>query len=300
MKDSFKRYLLAVVGVFTVMLPFFFYSSSLKARQDLAFADKVLLTVTEPIAALFSFLRIEVKNSFEQYISLVDAKSEAFALRQQNAELSVKLQLARELELENQRLREIVNFTARVKEDFLAANVLSRDPSYFFDSIRINRGSDSGVKTGMAVVAADGAVGIVLNVFPKVARVLLVTDPNATIDVIVSRNRKRGVLQGTASNLMTLKHSGKGSRIQVGDQVLTSGLTSSFPRGIVVGRVVNVQLESDNVSQRVEVEPAVDFSDLSEVLVLNRPNPELDAIAQIGGQQWLDRVLHPGGGSAVQ
>jgi rod shape-determining protein MreC len=146
----------------------------------------------------------------------------------------------------------------------------------------------------MAVVAASGAVGIVMNVMPNVSQVLLITDPNSSTDVIVSRNRKRGVLQGTATNFMQLKHVGKGSKIQVGDQILTSGLTSAFPRGISVGRVVNIQVESDNVSQRVEVEPVADFSDLSEVLVLRRPSPELDIISEIGGQEWMDKVLHTG------
>jgi rod shape-determining protein MreC len=289
-----KRYILGFVAVITVALPFFFYSSSLKARQDLNLMEKVILSVTSPVESVFAFFKVRVGGAIDNTLLLWDAKHEAAVLRQENAKLSVKLQIASELELENQRLRELLHFSERYNQDFLSARVLARDPSYFFDSLRIDRGADDGVRIGMAVVSANGAVGLVMKAASSSSHVLLVTDPNMSLDVIVARNRKRGVLQGMAIANMTLRHLGKGSRVQVGDQILSSGLTGSFPRGIPVGRVADIQLESDNVTQHIEVEPFVDFADLSEVLVLRNPNPEIDAIQEIGGSEWMDKIMHTG------
>lgn len=289
-----KRYLVVLLVLFTLALPFLFYSSGLKARQDLTALEKVLLAVSQPIDELFRFSKMEILGSFESYILLADAKEEANQLREENARLSVNLQVVRELERENERLRSLLNFSKKFGSDYLAAHVLTRDPSYLFESVRIDRGWDDGIRTGMAVVAAQGAVGLVMKTLPSYSHVLLLTDPNLSLDVIVSRNRKRGVLQGRADSNMFLKHVGKGSKVQVGDLVTTSGLTGAFPRGILVGEVVQVELESDNVTQKVEVAPSVDLGDLSEVLVIRRQNPELNVIRELGGPTWMDGVLDSG------
>ncbi len=293
--DSLKRYILWFVAVGTVALPFFYFSSSLSSRQDLNFFEKIVLSVSNPFDAVFRFVKIELGGAVDEYLLLLDAKREAAGLRQENARLAIRLQVASELEQENVRLRELLSFADRSGQDFLASRVLSRDPSYFFDSIRIDRGMADGVRPGMAVVAASGAVGLVMKVGASTAHVLLLTDPNMSLDVIVARNRKRGVLKGLAASRLILRHTGSGSRVQVGDQIITSGLTGSFPRGVAVGRVAAIQLDSDNITQIIEVQPEVDFAEISEVLVLRKPNPELEIINEVGGADWLDRVLQTSG-----
>lgn len=299
MADRLRKYFIGIIGLFTVLFPFFFYSSELKARQDLNFLEKVVLTLNAPVDVVFRFFSVTVAGVFDDYIIMVRANEEARTLREQNARLSVQLQIAREMELENQRLKDLLQFREKLSGEFMASRVLARDPSYFYDSVRLNRGSRDGVRPGMAVLAAEGAVGLVIKVTGDTSHVLLVTDPNSSVDVIVARNRKRGVLEGTAGSLMRLKHVGKGGNVQVGDLLLTSGLTGSFPRGILVGRVSNIQLESDHVTQRVEVEPSVSFADLSEVLLLKQPSLEMDVIDRVGGADWMERILRTGqkGGS---
>ena len=292
--DGLKRYILGMVAFVTVTLPFFYYSSELRARQDLNFVEKIVLSVAAPLDSLVSILKVKVGGTLDHYLLLVDAKLEAAALREENARLSVRLQVAGELEQENARLRELLNFADRSGLDYLASRVLSRDPSYDFDSIRIDRGLRDGVRTGFAVVSAQGAVGLVMKVGPATSHVLLLSDPNMSLDVVIARNRKRGVLRGLAGSRLALRHVGAGSRVQIGDQIVTSGLTGAFPRGILVGRVSMIELDTDNVTQIIEVQPVVDYTSLSEVLVLRRPNPEIEIINEIGGPGWLERVMQPG------
>jgi rod shape-determining protein MreC len=299
MGDRLRKYLIGIIGFFTVLFPFFFYSSDLRARQDLNFLEKVVLTFNAPVDAVFRFFRVTVAGVVDDYILTVGANEEARQLREENAKLSVQLQIAREMELENERLRALLQFREEHGREFMASRVLARDPTYFYDSVRLNRGARDGVRPGMSVMAAAGAVGLVIKVTADTAHVLLVTDPNSSVDVIVARNRKRGVLEGTAGSSMRLKHVGKGGNVQVGDLLLTSGLTGSFPRGILVGRVSNIQLESDHVTQKVEVEPSVPFEDLSEVLVLKAPSLEMEVLDRVGGPDWMERILRTGqkGGS---
>ncbi len=292
--DGIRRYIIVFVTVFSVVLPFFYYSSSLRTRQDLNLLEKIVLSVSQPFDALLGKIKVTFGDALHNYVVLVGAREEAAALREENARLSIRLQIASELEQENARLRELLQFADRSGEDYVSARVLSRDPSYFFDSIRINRGARDGIRSGLAVVAAGGAVGLVMRVGAATSHVLLLSDPNMSLDVIVARNRKRGVLRGLAASRMALRHASTGSSVLVGDQVMTSGLTGAFPRGVLVGQVASVDLDKDNVSQVIQVTPAVDFSGLSEVLVLRRPNPEIEVISQIGGPGWLERVMQTG------
>ena len=111
------------------------------------------------------------------------------------------------------------------------------------------------------------------------------------MDVIVARNRRRGVLQGGLSYAMQFKYFERGNNLLIGDEIVTSGLTGAFPSGIPIGRVVSINSSLDNVTQIVEVEPAVDFSDLKEALILMTPNREVDVIQAEGGPDWIKKLI---------
>jgi rod shape-determining protein MreC len=121
--------------------------------------------------------------------------------------------------------------------------------------------------------------------------VLLLIDPNSNLDVIVARNRRRGVLQGSMAESMRFKYLERGSSILVGDEIVTSGLTGPFPSGILVGKVTDIRLSSDGVTETIEVKPAVNFSDISEALILLNPNREVDVIRKVGGVDWMKKLL---------
>jgi rod shape-determining protein MreC len=143
----------------------------------------------------------------------------------------------------------------------------------------------------MAVVAAEGAVGVVMRTLAGYSDVLLLNDPNSNLDVIVARNRRRGMLEGSSGQTMLFKYADRGSRVLVGDEIVTSGLTGPFPRGIVVGKVARIRVEPDGVTQVIEVEPAVNFAEVSEALILLRSSREVDVIRKLGGVDWMKKLV---------
>ena len=119
----------------------------------------------------------------------------------------------------------------------------------------------------MAVVVSEGVVGRVIEVSAHTAKVLLISDPNSAVDVIIQRSRAQGILEGRVEEFGILKYIQKSDDVQMGDKVITSGLGGIFPKGLIVGTVTKVERKRPGVFQYIEVTPSVDFSRLEEVLV---------------------------------
>ncbi|NBO38001.1 rod shape-determining protein MreC [bacterium] len=287
----FRRYGFALLVLSAFVFPFAFYSSDVAARRDLSFVEKLVYTVSRPVETLFNVLIHQSTGLIRSYVDLRGARVEAERLKEENAKLSVKMQMLKEVENENERLQKLLNFVRQVSLKFVSGQVQSGDPSFLYKSIRLNRGESEGVLPGMGVVAAEGAVGVVMRTVGSYSDVLLLNDPNSNLDVIVARNRRRGMLEGSSGQAMLFKYADRGSRVIVGDEIVTSGLTGPFPRGIGVGKVSRIRVEPDGVTQVIEVEPAVNFAEVSEALILLRSSREVDVIRKVGGVDWMKRLV---------
>jgi len=124
------------------------------------------------------------------------------------------------------------------------------------------------VHPDMPVTVAEGLVGRVVNSSSDMSRVLLLTDPNHSVDCRVASTRDRGVLSGSLERGCILRYIHLKSRIRPGDEVVTSGLDGIFPRGLPVGKVETVEKGSQGLFLEARVIPAVDFSEIEEVLVI--------------------------------
>jgi rod shape-determining protein MreC len=121
----------------------------------------------------------------------------------------------------------------------------------------------------MAVVTPIGLLGRVVSVTARTAKVLLLTDPNSGVDVLVQRTRARGIVSGSLESGTILKYVKRTEDIQEGDRLITSGVDGVFPKGLWVGTVVKVRKQSLGLFQHVEVLPAVNFARAEEVLVVS-------------------------------
>jgi len=147
--------------------------------------------------------------------------------------------------------------------------VIGKDPVPLFRSVTINRGQADGVRKGMAVVSPHGVVGQILSASSHAARVLLVTDHNSGIDAVSQRSRARGIVEGALDEGCLMKYIRQGEDVQVGDRVVTSGLDGIFPKGIVIGRITRLHPRSRGQLMSTDVEPAVPFDLIEEVLVVD-------------------------------
>jgi rod shape-determining protein MreC len=291
-----KKYAFWIITAVTFALAIFFFSSSQNINKDLSFIEKIVYISSKPIEMIFYYGKNAIVNGYEDYIDLKNAKQESSILKKENMELKVKLNILETTGLENERLRKLLDFRDKSQFKLLSCEVIQSDPSFLYKNIRINRGKKDGVEYGMGVLTTKGVVGVVIRVFNNFSDVLLLTDPNSNMDVIVARNRRRGVLQGGLSYAMQFKYFERGNNLLIGDEIISSGLTGAFPSGIAIGKVINIQSSQDNVTQIVEVEPAVDFSDLKEALILMTPNREIDIIQSEGGADWIKKLLDSNAG----
>ncbi len=207
---------------------------------------------------------------------MVDSEKRSAALQQEINFLSLENQQLREHLHENQRLRALLDFKRQLSYKMLPAQIIGRDPSSWFKTIIINKGHRSGVQPGSGVVSPKGVVGTVIETTPHSSSVLLITDQNSTIDVLIQRTRVRGILEGLTENSCRVNYVVKNEDIQINDDVITSGLNAIFPAGVFIGTVVKTDSNPDGFFRHIAVAPAVDFSKITEVLVVlaEQPDPE--------------------------
>ncbi|MBN1114314.1 MAG: rod shape-determining protein MreC, partial [Oligoflexia bacterium] len=204
------------------------------------------------------------------YLFLIKVNQDNRMLMKENQDLKQKINQLIEVEYENSRLRRLLLFKERISPFMIPAQVIAKDVTVEFRSIRINKGKKNGIKIAMPVVNYEGIVGQVIRVGSSFSDVLIVTDPNFAVDTLVQRSRARGIVEGRSSSVCRLKYLERLDDVQMGDQVITSGLAGRFPKGILIGEVISAQRKNFGITQNVELHPSVNFDKLEEVFVIVR------------------------------
>jgi rod shape-determining protein MreC len=170
--------------------------------------------------------------------------------------------------LENERLKELLQMRREDSQPVAYAQVIGRSGREDFHVLVVNAGSSKGVAKGMAVATPDGLVGFVTAVAPFAAKVMMLTDATARVDVVLQRTRHRAILFGRGRPLCTLEYLDPGTDAAEGDRVVASGADGLAPKGVAVGVVQQVQRGDFGVVQSIVIEPAVDFSTVEDVAIL--------------------------------
>lgn len=182
--------------------------------------------------------------------------------------LKNKLVNLEELELENNRLKKLLNFKMKTDHKTVSAQVIGRDPSNWTSIIFIDKGSLDGIKKYMAVNTDKGLVGRVIEVGLNSAKVMFITDPDSRIGVLIQRTRHDGLLYGTLRRQCQVVYMALDADVWPGDLVVSSGLGTSVPKGLLVGVVEDVFIDKSGLYQSAIVKPAVDLSRVEEVLCI--------------------------------
>jgi len=163
-------------------------------------------------------------------------------------ELQVQVQ---ELQRQNQELRKLLNVPSPLGSQAVVATVIARQADHWWQQFTLNRGQKDNIMPGDVVAAPGGLVGRVEMVTPNTSRVILISDPSSRVGVVVSRTREMGILRGQGSQEAILEFFSKDPQVQVGDAVLTSGLSSFYPAGMMVGIVRAVNLNTSPAPQAI-------------------------------------------------
>ena len=191
-------------------------------------------------------------------------------LKRQNDLLRVQLLNFKENEQSARRLATIQNFRSNQNYASIVANVVGRDPSNWNASLIIDKGSAEGLVPGESVVSTLGVVGRIFEVGRNTAKVILLSDPSFAVAAVVERSRENGLLTGTLEGVCRLQYLTANADVKVGDQIVTSRLSSAFPEGVLIGKITDVQASSNSHTVECLVEPAVDLSQLEEVIVIRK------------------------------
>ncbi len=264
----FRRHRFPLLVAFFLLVALILFSVHAGREPASTPFGRFMLEVVGPVQRLVTQAGEGLDSLWRRYFALVHAAKENEELRREVARLKGQLTQQEELRLANQRLRGLLKLKAALSYPLVAAEVVAVDPTDHFRTAVINAGAKSGVKRLMPVVQVQGAVGRVVWTSPNYAKVLLLTDPNSAVDVIVQRSRVRGIVEGAGKGTLRLKYILHNDDVAPGDKLVSSGAAGVFPKGILVGTVRSVKKEPKGVFQVVEVEPAVDFSRLEEVLVI--------------------------------
>lgn len=228
--------------------------------------------MTSPAQKLISYTIDRLAHFIQDYVFLQGTREDYAATVEENRKLLNIIHNQKEIEVENNRLRALLQFQSTIEDNKITAQVIAKDVTNEYRAIRINKGSKMGILAGMPVVTHEGIVGRVLRVTNTTADIITILDNLSSIDAIIQRSRVRGIIEGQTDTSCILKYALRTDDIIVGDIIISSGLDGIYPKGLMLGRVLKVNKKSYGITQEVEVKPSVDFSRLEEVLVILKPD----------------------------
>ena len=274
-----KHVLIAIIIIIIIILAIFSFTLK-EDRQLNKFESLVKDTVTgiqKVVTYPFNwiFTKIddykELVNIREKYQELLPEVDRIDSLMTENIELRKQLETMKE-ELE-------IDYTINDYE-YLNATVISRNISYWYNTITIDKGTYNGVEIDMVVVNSDGLIGKVVSTttFTSDVKLLTTSDTNNKISVAISSNNKKiyGLIKDYNYNTNSLEVEGISNTesVSIGDLVYTSGLGGVFPSGILIGKVSEITTDEYDLAKIINVSPIADFDDINYVAILKRKEIE--------------------------
>lgn len=186
--------------------------------------------------------------------------------RYTNARVQELQQRLGELESQNQKLKELLDYSKTQKLKGMSAPIVGRSADHWWQQITLGRGSQDGINVGSIVMGSGGLVGRIVNVTPNSSRVLLISDATSKVGAVVSRSRSMGFMRGQGSNRAVLQFFEKVPDVRRGDVISTSPVSQLFPPGLPLGRVESVNLDKSPAPEAV-IELTAPVSYLEWVIV---------------------------------
>jgi rod shape-determining protein MreC len=250
-------------------------------KADGVLAERMRVAASDlvtPILEVMSRPISSIREAVERVRALGDLQAENQALRAQNQRLLEWQAVARQLDAENRTLRDLMKMAPDPRRNYVTSRVVTDYGGAFARSVLINAGERDGIAKNQAAVTGAGLAGRIVEVGEASARVLLITDINSRIPVMIEGSRDRAVLAGTNGRMTALLYLPRHARPKLGQRIVTSGHGGLFPPGIPVGRIAT--MEEDQIA----VQPLVDWDHLELLRVVD---------------YQVDRSLQPRGFEAI-
>lgn len=270
--DFFWKYRHRIILLALLGLSILIMIDSLRRRSVTRASNEVLHTLSLPVQKASESGSDGAHEVLSTVPDFFKVRAQNAALRKRVGELEQEVISLEERLLRERRLHELIDFADPIGERRIIARVVGADPSTWFSTVMVDKGTSDNVPIRyLPAVSSSGLAGCVINVYPHSSEILLLTDPNSRVSVVVQRSRARGVVQGDDAGGCVLKYVESTGDLKGGDVLLTSGNSHIYPNGLLVGHVDELKKESGSLFQWAHVVPATDFERLEEVAIILTP-----------------------------
>jgi rod shape-determining protein MreC len=220
------------------------------------------------------------RNGWHNYADLRDVRKQNKELQDQVNRLQMEQARLKQDADQAHRLQALLDFKEKYVAKTVAAQVIGTSGTEQSRIITIDKGSNNGIKTDMAVITPDGIVGKIKDVFPLSSQVLLINDRDSGAGVILEASRLQGILKGGSQGELQITDVMSDEKVDAGEQVVTSGGDRIFPKGLAVGTVISAVPDRDNDPfLNIRIKPAADLRRLEEVMVVTKVAETEPAVA---------------------
>jgi rod shape-determining protein MreC len=261
-----------IINILFLMLALLSFLRTSKSFKEASAFESLLIEFLAPLQRGVTSVQSNFSSFFKHYLINLNASKYNDKLVKKVSLLESKIFQFRELESENNRLKNLLQFGKEVSHKTVLAQIVARDSNSDFKVLRINRGSTDGIRLQSTVVTSKGLVGYVFRLTDHFADVLTVQDFSNKVDGMIRRIRAHGILEGSGKGRVSMKYVTKTEPVILNDLVITSGLGNIYPKGIRIGRVTKIEREDYGLTQNIEISPTVNFNQLEEVLVIVAEN----------------------------
>ncbi|MFH2059749.1 MAG: rod shape-determining protein MreC [Pseudomonadota bacterium] len=265
----FSRNLLIFIGVaLFIAINFTLITTSSRNVLPVSDIEQITISFIAPVQKAVTQTIRFTQEIWDTYFMAVLAVGENSHLKRELGRIIEIKTRNNELVLENSRLKKFVNFTGEVPDNYVAAQIIARDPSPWFKTIMIDKGLNDNLVKGSPVLVSEGIVGQIIEVSNNYSRVLLITDRNSAVDSLVQNTRVRGIVKGNNEDNCSFVYALRKEEVKEGELIISSGLDQVFPKGYMIGRILKATRIHSQLFQDITIETSVDFDKIEEVLVL--------------------------------
>ncbi len=275
MKKFFKNkffYIMTVIALLVTIVPMVFYNMGI----TFVFRDMVGIVLT-PMQKVFNYAAEAIDGFASYFYKFDEIVEENVALKERVAELEAQIYDVRELEDAYAWLSEFLDLKVKHTDfELMPASVTGRESGNYASVLTLDVGSGVGIRRNMPVITSIGIVGRVTEVGYNWCKVTTIVEAQSSVGAYIERTDEAGIVEGkfglSADGLCEMNYLPADADVEVDDRVLSSGYGSVYPRGLVIGYVEAVGINEYTRGPDVKVRCAVDFSSLTDVMIITNYN----------------------------
>ena len=237
--------------------------------------ESAIGVVVTPFQDLTTGISSWVDETITSARNKTDLKEENTELKNQIAELLEENRRLAMYEGENARLSALLKIAQRYPDyESVGANIIAKDPGVWYDGFTIDKGTKANISANMVLIAPEGLVGKVLESGMTFSKAQSILDSRSSVPAMSMRTGDLGVVKGDYSladdGLCIMEYIDAQAEIMVGDEIVTSHLSDIYPAGLAIGKVLELETDTNGLTKYAVIEPYVDLKHLDTILVIDK------------------------------